>query len=106
MSAPSGRRFPEPSLNKPSGFCRFAFTGFQLQLTHCAFSELNVIAHFAKVFRLNEFSFGSGMAVEVTHFHDLLRAREWIAFRHSNRPHETRPFALQEIHGNRTMAVV
>src|ERR1700687_4902165 len=89
-----------------SGFDQLAILGFELQLAHRAFSELNVIAHFAEVFCLDELSIGSRMAVEVTHFHNLLHAREWIAVWHSHRAHETRPISIQEVHGNGAMAVV
>jgi len=42
------------------------------------------MAHFTEVFSLDEFSFGSGVTVEVTHFHDLLHARERISVGHSS----------------------
>jgi hypothetical protein len=88
------------------GFRWFAIASFDLQLADAAIGDGNFIAHLAEVFRLDEFSFGSGVTVEVTHFHDLLHARERISVGHSYGAHETRPIVIQEIDSDGAVAVV
>src|SRR6266849_1346332 len=87
------------------GFDRFAVASFDLQLADGAFSNFDVIAYLAEILRLDELSFGSGMAVEVPHFDNLLHARKWITVGDSHGTHEARLFAVQEIQGNGTVAV-
>src|SRR6266404_2234203 len=95
----------ENESNPLSRFGRVIVIGFEFQLAYAAFGVLDVIAYLAEILRLDELSIGSGMAVEITHFHNLLHAREWITVGHSHRAHETRPIAVQEIHGDGAMAV-
>jgi hypothetical protein len=52
-------------INLPSGFDRFTVVGSELQLSHTAFRELDVIADRAEILRLDELSIGSGVAVEI-----------------------------------------
>ena len=52
-------------INLRLGFRWFAIASFDLQLADAAIGEGNVIAHFTEVFSLDEFSFGSGVTVEV-----------------------------------------
>jgi hypothetical protein len=46
------------------------------------------------------------MAVEVTHFHNLLDARKGIAVGHSHRTHESRTISVQEIRRDGAMSVI
>jgi hypothetical protein len=87
-----------------SGFGRVGVFRFPLQLAHRAFGELDVIAHLTKVFRLDEFSIGSGLGV--ADFDNLLHAGNWITVGHTYRPHETGSLAVQEIHGDGAMSVI
>src|SRR5580700_8881015 len=73
--------------NLLSGFDRFTVVGSELQLVHVAFCELDVNAHRAEILRLDELSIGSGVAVEITHFHNLFHARKWITVGHSHGAH-------------------
>ena len=47
------------------GLTQCRFVGFEFQLAHRAFGSINVVAYLTEVFCLNEFSIGTGMAVEV-----------------------------------------
>src|SRR5256885_7833605 len=89
-----------------SGIRRFIVIGFELQLADSAFGNSDVIPHFAEIFRLYELSIGSGMAVEVTDFHDLLHVREWVTIGYAHGSHESRLVLVQKIHGDRPVTVL
>ena len=101
----TGPMFGQSKSNLRLGFGGFSVVSFDLQLADGAFGNFDVIAYLAEILRLDELSFGSGMAVEVPHFDNLLHARERITVRDSHRPHETRLIAVQEVQGDGTMAV-
>ena len=58
------------------------------------------LAYLTELLCLHELSIGSGMAVEVTHFDNLLHAREWITVGHSHGSDERPPIGVQDIHGD------
>jgi hypothetical protein len=101
----TGPMFGQSKSDLRLGFGPFAIASSDVQLADAAFGDFDVIAYGAEILSLDQLSLRSGMAVEVTHFDNLLHPREWITVRHSHRAHKARLFAVQEIQGDGTMAV-